>query len=233
MYPLLAAAGISALLSFEYRSGIGLLVSTPLCGGLLTGIAFGSPAHGALAGLMLQVLFLGSLRVRGRAEPDLPAAGVLSAALFATLAPGAFGDPALEALILFWALLAGLLAAAAGALVQRWWEGAAAAVAARGIEAARSGRGAAAAAIHLGLSLAHALRGFVVIVVLLPPALALVRLLSTRLETLAAGSLVLLPLLVPCVGAGTLLRLYAGRFYLFCYGAGFMLAAVWFIFGGR
>lgn len=233
MYPLLAAAGISGVLAFEYRSGIRLLVSAPLCGGLVTGIALGAPLHGALAGLMLQVVFLGSLRVRGRTEPDLPTAGVLSAALFATQAPQAVGDTALEGMILFWSLLAGLFAAAAGAFVQSWWEKASSAPAARGIEAARRGRTAVAAAIHLALSLAHPVRGFVVVLVLFYPALALVRLLSAPRDFLYAGSIALLPLLLPCIGAGSLLRLYAGRFYLFWFGAGFMLAAAWFVFGGR
>jgi mannose/fructose/N-acetylgalactosamine-specific phosphotransferase system component IIC len=90
-----------------------------------------------------------------------------------------------------------------------------------------------ASAVHLGLSLVHAAWGAAVVAILFYPALAAVRLLSSRLEVFAAGSIAVLPLLLPCIGAGSLLRLNWDRSYIVWFAAGCLVAAVWFVFGGR
>lgn len=233
MYPILLIAGIAGILSFEYRTGLRAYLSMPLVSGPLVGIALGAPVQGALAGLMMQVLFLGAVRLRGRTEPDLPAGGVLCAAVYATLTGGSGGVGGYEGMALFWSLGAGLAVAWAGAAAYRRWERVAAVPAMRGIEAAMRGRTGTASAIHLGLSLAHAAWGAVVVLALFYPLLGIVRLLCSRLEVFAAGSIALLPLLLPGVGAGSLLRLYADRSYVVWFAAGCLVAAVWFVFGGR
>ncbi|MDD3643194.1 MAG: PTS sugar transporter subunit IIC [Candidatus Krumholzibacteria bacterium] len=233
MQPLLITAGIAAALSFEYRTGMRIYLSMPLVSGALVGIALGAPEQGALAGLMMQVLFLGSVRLRGRLEPDLPAAGALAAAVYATVvgAEGGFGG--FEGLALFWSLCAGIAVARLGAAAYRRWERIASGPAARAAEAAMRGRTGFASAVHLGLSLSHAAWGAVIVLALFHPALAAVRILSSNLEVFAAGSIAMLPLLLPCAGAGSLLRLYADRSYVVWFAAGCLVAAVWFVFGGR
>lgn len=233
MHPLPAIAGIAGVLSFEYRTGIRAYFSMPLVSGAITGLVLGAPAQGATAGLMLQLLFLGSVRLRGRTEPDLPAAGVLAAAVYARLVGPSAVDGGFEGMVLFWSLLAGIAAAWIGAEANRRWERFAEGPASRGIDAALGGRTGAASAIHLGLSAAHAVRGAVLVAVLFYPALWAVRMLSSRLEVFAAGSIAMLPLLLPGAGAGSLLRLYGARSYAVWFAAGCLAGAVWLVFGGR
>jgi len=233
MHPLAAAAAIAAVLSFEYRTGVRVYLSMPLVSGAIVGIALGAPAQGALAGLMMQMLFLGAVRLRGRIEPDLPAAGVLAAAVYVATVGAGGGEGGFEGMALFWSLVAGLGVAWLGSAAYRLWERYASGPASRGIEAALRGRTGTASAVHLGLSLVHAAWGAAVVAILFYPALAAVRLLSSRLEVFAAGSIAVLPLLLPCIGAGSLLRLNWDRSYIVWFAAGCLVAAVWFVFGGR
>jgi mannose/fructose/N-acetylgalactosamine-specific phosphotransferase system component IIC len=182
---------------------------------------------------MMQVLFLGTVRLRGLLEPDLPAAGVLAAAVFATVVGAEGGEGGFEGIALFCSLGAGIAAARLGAAAYRRWERIASGPAARAIESAMRGRTQTASAVHLGLSIVHAAWGAVIVLFLFYPALAVVRLLSSSLEVFSVGSIAMLPLLLPCAGAGSLLRLYADRSYLVWFAAGSLVAAVWFVFGGR
>ena len=82
MHYLLVASLIGGALSFEYRSSIRLYLSAPLVSGWMTGLLLGQPLHGLMAGVIMQLLFIGAVRLRGRPEADLPPAGVIAAAAF-------------------------------------------------------------------------------------------------------------------------------------------------------
>ncbi len=64
------------------------------------------------------------------------------------------------------------------------------------------------------------------------PGIPAVKYLSTRLDMLSAGSMGSLPFLIPMVAAGAILKLLRDRTRLFWFGAGFLIAAVFFLFGG-
>ncbi len=116
MDPLLTASLLGGALSFEYRTSIRLYLSAPLVSGLITGLFLGSPAHGLAAGLLMQLLFIGSVRLRGRPEPDLPPAGVIASAAFIIVSRESGRITPMNGLIMFWSLLLGLAAAAAGSI---------------------------------------------------------------------------------------------------------------------
>jgi mannose/fructose/N-acetylgalactosamine-specific phosphotransferase system component IIC len=232
MHPLLTVSLLGGALSFEYRTSIRLYLSAPLVSGTITGLLLGSPAHGLVAGVMMQLLFIGSVRLRGRPEADLPPAGVISAAAFVIVSRETGRVAAMDGLILFWSLLLGLTAAALGSIFYTQWEKFAARPAGRGLELARKGKTRAASAVHVALSLVHFAWGLLAVLAVLPPGLAAVKYLSTRVDVLSAGSMGSLPFLIPMVAAGGLIKLLRGRTGLFWFGAGFLVAAVFFIFGG-
>ena len=232
MHPLLTASLIGGALSFEYRTSIRLYLSAPLVSGLITGLLLGYPLHGLMAGVLMQLLFIGSVRLRGRPEADLPPAGVIAAATFIIVSRDTGRVTTMDGLILFWSLLLGLTVAALGSIFYTQWEKFAARPAGRGLELARKGRTRSASAIHIGLSLVHFAWGFLVVLAVLLPGLAAVRYLSTRIDVMSAGSMGSLPYLIPLIAAGAILKLLRDRTRLFWFGAGFLIAAVFFIFGG-
>jgi len=232
MDPLITSSLLGGALSFEYRTSIRLYLSAPLVSGMVTGLLLGSPAHGLVAGVMMQLLFIGSVRLRGRPEADLPPAGVIAAAAFIIVSRDTGQIATMDGLILFWSLLLGLTAAALGSIFYTQWERFAAGPAARGLDLACKGKTRTASALHIALSIVHFAWGFIVVLAVLPPGLAAVRYLSTGVDMLSAGSMGSFPFLIPMVAAGALLKLLRGRTGLFWFGAGFLIAAVFFIFGG-
>ena len=232
MDPLLTASLLGGALSFEYRTSIRLYLSAPLVSGLITGLFLGSPAHGLLAGLLMQLLFIGSVRFRGRPEPDLSPAGVIASATFIIVSRDTGRVTTMDGLILFWSLLLGLAAAAAGSIFYTQWERFVSRTVGRGLDLARQGRTRTASALHLALSLVHFTWGFLIVLVVLPPGIAAVRYLSTRFEVMSAGSMGSFPFLIPLVAAGALLKLLSDRTRLFWFGAGFLITTVFFVFGG-
>ncbi len=232
MNPLIIASLLGGALSFEYRTSIRLYLSAPLVSGLIMGLLLGYPLHGLLAGVLMQLLFIGSVRLRGRPEPDLPPAGVIAAAAFIIVSRESGRITPMNGLIMFWSLLLGLAAAAAGSIFYTQWERFASRPAGRALDLARQGRTRAASALHIALSLVHFTWGFLIVLVVLPPGLAAVRYLSTRLEVMSAGSMGSFPYLIPMVAAGSLLKLLSDRTRLFWFGAGFLIATVFFVFGG-
>jgi mannose/fructose/N-acetylgalactosamine-specific phosphotransferase system component IIC len=232
MHPLLVASLLGGALSFEYRTSIRLYLSAPLVSGLITGLLLGYALHGLMVGVLMQLLFIGSVRLRGRPEADLPPAGVIAAAAFILVSRDTGRLTTMDGLILFWSLLLGLAAAVLGSIFYTQWEKFVAGPAGRGLELARKGRTRTASAIHIGLSLVHFAWGFLVVLAVLLPGLVAVRYLSTRIDVMSAGSMGSLPFLIPLIAAGAILKLLRDRTRLFWFGAGFLIAAVFFIFGG-
>ncbi len=232
MEPVLTASLIGGALSYEYRSSIRLYLSAPLVSGLIMGFILGYPVLGLTAGLLMQLLFIGTVRLRGRPEADLPTAGVIAPSAFIIVSHDLGQVSPMSGLILFWSLLLGLIVATAGSIFYTQWEKFAARLAGRGLELAASGRTRTASAIHMALSLVHFTWGFLVIVILLPPGLAAVKYLSTSIDVMSAGSMGSLPFLIPVVAAGAILKLLSDRTRLFWFGAGFLFATVFFVFGG-
>ncbi len=232
MEPVLTASLIGGALSYEYRSSIRLYLSAPLVSGLIMGFILGYPVLGLTAGLLMQLLFIGTVRLRGRPEADLPTAGVIAPSAFIIVSHDLGQVSPMSGLILFWSLLLGLIVATAGSIFYTQWEKFTARLAGRGLELAASGRTRTASAIHMALSLVHFTWGFLVIIILLPPGLAAVKYLSTSIDVMSAGSMGSLPFLIPVVAAGAILKLLSDRTRLFWFGAGFLFATVFFVFGG-
>ncbi len=232
MDPLLTASLLGGAFSFEYRTSIRLYLSAPLVSGWITGLLLGVPLHGLVAGLLMQLLFIGSVRLRGRPEADLPPAGVIASAAFIIVSRDTGRVATMDGLILFWSLLLGLTAAALGSIFYMQWEKFVSGLVARGLGLARKGRTRSAAAVHIGLSLVHFVWGLLIVLLVLLPGIPAVRYLSTRLDMMSAGSMGSFPFLVPLIAAGAILKLLRDRTRLFWFGAGFLIAAVFFLFGG-
>lgn len=232
MNPVIAIAIVGGALSIEYRSSVRLMLSQPLCGGFITGLVLGAPAEGLFAGVLVQMMFLGIVTVRGEREPDLPAAGVTGAALYILAGRQLGGDPGLDGIILFMALLFSTGAAAFGGSINRVWENRAWGIYETALAGVREGRLGRASALHCGTLLFHFLSGFLVPALLVLLGRVLIVVLVPWIQTVAGGSFNSLHMLVPLLGAGALARLHFNAHRTFWFGAGFLVAYVFVLVRG-
>jgi PTS system N-acetylgalactosamine-specific IIC component len=224
MNPVIVASLIGGVLAVEHRSSLGLMVSQPLCGGLVTGMLLGSPAEGMLAGGLLQMIFLGHVPVRGERFPDLPVAGVAAAALYILVNRGFGAEPALRGVVLFLSLLAAVLVAAAGHYFYRWWERRAASLLQRAVRSAREGRSLGVSAIHMSTLLVHFAYAFCMLIAVVAAGGPLVSRGATVMAGISGGAFGRFAALVPFIGAGSLLRLHRTRTRIFWFGAGLLVS---------
>lgn len=231
MGPIVTAAIVGGALAFDNRSSLRLLVSQPICGGLLAGLALGDWRAGFTAGALLQALFLGAVPVRGLRLPDLPVGGAVAAVLAVLVPRSAGSDPGARGLSLACALGGGLLAAAAMQRLYGWWERRAHVLdgaAGRAIDAGRFG---AASAIHFSTFAIHFAGGFLAA----GAAAAAAPAIGAGVEA-AAGAwsepLGSLRTLLPFVGAGALLFLNRARVRLALFIAGFACVFIVLLFAG-
>jgi mannose/fructose/N-acetylgalactosamine-specific phosphotransferase system component IIC len=229
---ILSVSLVGGALSLDHRAGVRLLVSQPICGGLLAGLVLGDWRGGFFAGAILQMMFLGAIPVRGAPLPDLPLGGVIASALY-ILAPRATDGAAdAKGLVLACSLAAGIAAAVAGRSAVRFWERRADAF----VEAARrhveKGRWWAASAIHFSTLILHFAFGFVAAGA---ATASLVPLVAAAAGT-AAGSwcepLRSLDVLLPFIGAGALLAANVARTRIFWFFAGFACVVLVLLFRG-
>jgi mannose/fructose/N-acetylgalactosamine-specific phosphotransferase system component IIC len=194
MNPVLSASLLAGALASDNRSSLRLMVSQPVCGGLLAGFALGNPREGLLAGAVLQMLFLGLVPVRGIGMSDLALGGVAASSLYILALRSAAVDPAAKGLVLLLSLAAALGVAAAGSCVYRFWESRAHVFTDAALRLAGRGR--------FGLASA-----------------------GKWAEPLAG-----LPVLLPFIGAGSLLALNLGRVRGFLFLAGFCTVMLVLVF---
>jgi mannose/fructose/N-acetylgalactosamine-specific phosphotransferase system component IIC len=162
MDPVLSIALLSGALATDNRSSLRLLVSQPVCGGLLVGFVLGNPGDGLLAGAILQMLFLGVVPVRGLGMIDLPLGGVTVSSLYILVPRSAAVDPAARGLVLLLALAASLGVAWAGGALYRLWEGRSHGIADAALRLSGKGHFGLAAALHFSTVGVHFAFGFAV-----------------------------------------------------------------------
>jgi mannose/fructose/N-acetylgalactosamine-specific phosphotransferase system component IIC len=230
--PVIAASLLGGALAADDRSSLRLMVSQPICGGLLAGLVLGSPREGFVAGALLQMMFLGVIPVRGFELPDLPLAGVAAGSLSVLASRTSTAGPEASGLILFLSLAAGLVVAVAGRSVHRLWERRSYALARVAGRLAGKGRFGLAGALHFSSIAVHAAVGFALVALALlagvPAIAAAGRLLAGRwCEPLRS-----LPALLPFIGAGALLLLNASRVRLVLFLAGFCAVFLVMFFRG-
>ncbi len=223
MNPVIVASLIGGMLAVDHRSSRGLMVSQPLCGGLITGIFLGAPAEGMLAGGLLQMIFLGHVPVRGERFPDLPVAGVAAAALYILVNREAGAEPALRGVVLFWSLLTAILIAAPGHYFYRWWERRADSLVQSAVRSAREGRSLRVSTIHLSMLLVHFTYAFCMLLVVVAVGGPLISRGAVMLTALSGETFGTFAALVPFIGVGSLLRLHGIRTRIFWFGAGFLV----------
>ncbi|MBN1884036.1 MAG: PTS sugar transporter subunit IIC [Candidatus Krumholzibacteriota bacterium] len=219
------AAAIGGLLAVDSRSSLRFMISQPIVGGLLTGLALGAPGEGFLAGSLMQMMFLGYVTVRGHHVPDLPMAGAAAAAVF-VLSPRGL-DPAAQGAVLFVALAVGLGAAWLGHVVYRGVGHLTAEIAPVALRLYLQGRRSTAMALHLSLLPLHFLYGFTIVLLAVPLGRALVSLAGGQIDSWAQ-----LGLLLPAIGVGALMRLHLVRTRVFWLGAGFLFSFLLLTMGG-
>jgi PTS system N-acetylgalactosamine-specific IIC component len=221
MNPVLSASILGGVIAFDNRSSLRLMISQPVCGGFLAGLALGSPGEGLLAGGLLQMMFLGLVPVRGPGMHDLALGGVAASSIYILAMRSASLDPAARGLVLLLSLAAALGVAAAGRLGCRWWERRSHVFSDAALRLVSKGRFGLAAAVHFSTVLLHFAAGFAVTgaaAALGAPAVARI---AGALQGRWAEPLSSLPALLPFIGAGSLLALHRGRVRGFMFLAGF------------
>lgn len=221
MNPVLSSSLLAGALALDNRSSLRLMVSQPVCGGLLAGFALGSPRDGLLAGAVLQMLFLGMIPVRGIGMSDLALGGVAASSLYILALRSAAVDPAAKGLVLLLSLAASLGVAAAGRSVYRFWESRSHVFADAAVRLAGGGRFALASALHFSTLAVHFAIGFAVMAAVVAAGVPAVAWIAEAAGGKWAEPLGSLPVLLPFVGAGSLLALNLGKVRGFMFLAGF------------
>ncbi len=230
MSPYLAVSLIGGALTLENRSSLRLMLSQPICSGLILGLALGAPEEGLFAGLMFQVLFLGYVHLRGERMPDIPIGGLAAAALY-ILSMRRLGG-AFEGTILVFSLLLGLLISLAGYAMYRVWERKAWHVSSLAMRYIMEGRYRLAARLHMAGLVFHFLFGFVVLILVVPAGVELIAAAAGRVGSGWSTSFAGARYIVPFVGAGLLARLHFVRDRAFWFGTGFLVTYVLFLLKG-
>lgn len=221
MLPLVGLSLLGGALAVDNRASVRLMISQPICAGLLTGLVLGNPLDGFVAGALLQMLFLGTVPVRGIAVPDLALGGVVAAGLYVRAPHSMNADAGARGLILLLSLACALVVGVAGRALYGLWERRSYAFTRAALALAERGRFGLASAIHFSTVLVHFAAGFALtagafvagafVISILVPAVA-----SGWCEPLNS-----LPVLAPFIGAGALLLLSLTRVRLFLFIAGF------------
>lgn len=232
MNPVVMASLVGGVLAVDNRSSVRLMISQPICGGLITGLLLGAPAEGFLAGGLLQMMFLGHVPVRGERVPDLPLGGVTAAALFILVNRDLAGEPISKGVVLFLSLLAAIFVAALGDVLYRWWERRAGFLADAAVRCARAGNTAGISAIHLSVLLLHFACAFSILFVVIAAGRPLFSLGEAMLAEASGERFQPLAVLVPFIGVGSLLRLHFIRTRVFWFGAGFLASFVFLLARG-
>jgi PTS system N-acetylgalactosamine-specific IIC component len=232
MDPVLSVSLLAGALALDSRSSLRLMISQPVCGGFLTGLVLGSPGEGLLAGGILQMLFLGMIPVRGIGMIDLALGGVTASSLYILVLRSAAVDPGLRGLVLLLALAASLGVAWASGTLYRHWEGWSHGIAESAARLAGRGRFSLPSMMHFSTVGIHFAFGFViggaVVLALVPAAVRIAGVVrASSVESLAS-----LPILLPFIGAGSLIALNFGRVRAFLFLAGFCVVLLVKFFGG-
>jgi mannose/fructose/N-acetylgalactosamine-specific phosphotransferase system component IIC len=230
--PVLSVSLLAGALASDNRSSLRLMVSQPMCAGLLVGLVLGNPGDGFLAGAILQMLFLGMIPVRGIAAPDLALGGVTASALY-VLVPrsmGAARDG--KGLVLLLSLVAALIAAAAGRALYRLWYARSYALTERARRFVEAGRAPLASALHFSTVGVHFAAGFAVAAAAVIAGAAVIGAIAAAASGPWCEPLGSLPMLLPFIGAGTLLMLNLTRVRLFLFLAGFCMVFLIAFFRG-
>jgi N-acetylgalactosamine PTS system EIIC component len=231
MNPVLSASILGGVLAFDNRSSLRLMISQPVCGGFLTGLALGSPREGLLAGALLQMMFLGLVPVRGPGMHDLALGGVAASSIYILAMRSTVVDPAARGLVLFLALTAALGVAAAGRLAYRFWESRSYVFSDAAFRLASKGRYGLASAVHFSTLPVHFAVGFAVTAAAAAGGPPLAARIAGAIQGPWAGPLSSLPALLPFIGAGSLFALNRGRVRGFMFLAGFCTVMLVLLFG--
>jgi fructoselysine and glucoselysine-specific PTS system IIC component len=226
----LAVSLIGGALTLENRSSLRLMLSQPICSGLILGLALDAPAEGLFAGLMFQVLFLGFVHLRGERLPDIPIGGVTAAALY-ILSMRRLGG-AYVGTTLFLSLLLGLLVSLGGYAMYRFWERKVWYVSSLAMRYVMEGRFRLAARLHMAGLLFHFVFGFAVLILVVPAGVEFITAVAGFVGDEWNGSIDAIRYIVPFIGAGLLARLYFVRDRAFWFGSGFLVTYVLFLLKG-
>jgi mannose/fructose/N-acetylgalactosamine-specific phosphotransferase system component IIC len=229
--PVLSTALLGGALAVDNRSSVRLLVSQPLCGGLLTGLLLGEPRTGFLAGAVLQMLFLGWTNVRGGRSPDLPLGGVAAAALSILVRRAPASEPGVPGLVLLFSIAGALVVCVIGRAFYRYWESRSYVLGEAALRFIGEGRTRLAIALHLSSLAVHFAAGFAIV-----GAAAFVGplLIAGMTRVTPAGwsdAMSPLAVMLPFIGAGSLLAVNLARVRLFLFLAGFLVVYLISFFG--
>lgn len=220
---------LGGALCVDFRTSLRLMVSQPVCGGLLTGLILGEPFNGLLAGTLIQIMFLGNFFVRGSKTLDLPVAGVVSAALYVLVDIKLAGDVSVAAMTMIWALFFGLSAGWLGHFIYRMIYLKLSVVAEEVSKKAMEGKLYYLSFINIFMFLFHFVYGFVVLMVILPIGYEII-LYFVLSSWKLSGSLDILYIILPFIGAGSLLKMQIIKSQGFWFVFGFLISTVVLIF---
>jgi len=222
---IIPVAVLSGLLCVDFRTSIGLMISQPICGGLLTGLILGEPVKGLLAGALIQIMFLGNISVRGKRVLDLPVAGVTAGSLFILADLELAGDLSAAGTAMILSLIVGLMAGWLGYFVYGWLSVRLSGVVEKVAAQAERGQVWYVSLLNISLLGFHFVYGFVVLALILPLAYRII-IYSLTFSWARMGSVDLLYVFIPFIGIGSLVRSQILKTQAFWFISGLIVGGV-------
>ncbi len=218
-------AVLSGVLCVDFRTSIGLMISQPICGGLLVGLILAEPVRGLLAGALIQIMFLGNIFVRGKRVLDLPVAGVTASSLFVLADLELAGDLSAAGTAMILALIVGLMAGWLGHFVYGTLHVKLSGLVEKVVDQAEKGRVWYVSLLNVSLLGFHFVYGFVVLALILPLAYRLI-IYTLMFPWARTGSVDLLYVFIPFIGIGSLVRSQILKTQTFWFVSGLIVGGV-------
>lgn len=216
---------LAGALCVDFRTSLRLMISQPICGGMLTGLILGEPVKGLLAGTLIQIMFLGNIFVRGKRILDLPVAGVTASALFVLTDLELAGDLSATGAAMVLAVFIGLLAGWAGYFVYKLVNIRLSGIAEKAVEMAKDGKLWFLSLVHLSVLAFHFIYGFVVLALLIPLGWRAI-MFAVSAPWVRAGSVDVVYIFIPFIGIGSILRSQILKSQVFWFLSGLIVGAV-------
>ncbi|MBD3180109.1 MAG: hypothetical protein GF417_11250 [Candidatus Latescibacteria bacterium] len=213
---------LGGFLALDFRGSLRLMLYQPICSGLLAGYILGEPAKGVLAGTLLQIIFLGNIYLRGERDIDMPAAGVVSAAVFILVDFRMAGDMSVSGMVMAGSLLIGLLAGLLGYYLYRILRSNLSSPVERVMNRCREGHYRGASLLHLSMAGVHFLAGFLICLILIPAGYA-ITMKAVSSSVGFDGSVDILYIFIPFIGIGSLLRIVLFQHQAFWFLSGLII----------
>jgi mannose/fructose/N-acetylgalactosamine-specific phosphotransferase system component IIC len=232
MSSLLVVSLLGGALITEEKSSVGLMLSSPICAGLLVGLVMGKPSEGFFAGALFQMIFMGYVPVRGERSMSVGAASIAGVAIYLLGCRTTGNDSSFQQDILFLSILMGVLISGTGDFCYITRENSFWSISRSATGHATAGNYSKASWWHMGGLFADFFSGFLFILATVALGRYVVSTAAGFMDSLSGNMMPSLKVLIPFIGVAALMRIHIFSSKVIWFGAGFIVTVVFFLIRG-